>query len=85
MNSKLRTPVETPWMTCSLAAAYAQCSEKTITRAVKRGGLQHVRLMGTRQLRFRREWVDRWLQDERPDSVSGADPSKQPLKPGLSH
>jgi excisionase family DNA binding protein len=52
------------WMTAKDAAAYVQCDPKTIYRACRRRELRHARL-GARpgaELRFRREWLDRWLE-----------------------
>ena len=70
MKNRPRDPLTTPWLTTAGAAAYVGASEKTILRAVAAGKLQHGRLGGNLRLRFRREWLDRWLMGEPPDSAS---------------
>ena len=50
----------TPWRTAAQAASRGLCSEKTIYRAVRAGKLRAARL--GRDLRFRDEWIDAWLE-----------------------
>jgi excisionase family DNA binding protein len=52
----------TPWLTVKQAAQRAQCGSKTLYREVQAGRLRAVRVGGRRSLRFRAEWVDRWLE-----------------------
>ena len=55
-------PVETsPWLTVAQAADRARCGRKLIYREVRSGRLRAARIGGRRDLRFRAEWVDAWL------------------------
>jgi excisionase family DNA binding protein len=67
------------WLTTAGAAAYTASSEKTVLRGVKSGKLQHVRLAGNLRLRFRREWLDRWMLGGAQDEISEA-PANEPAK-----
>jgi excisionase family DNA binding protein len=49
------------WLTRRQAATYAQVCEATISKAVVRGLLAHVRIGNRRSLRFRHAWIDEWL------------------------
>ena len=49
------------WWTRRDAAVHARVSEATIGREVRNARLRHVRVGGRRALRFKREWVDEWL------------------------
>jgi excisionase family DNA binding protein len=51
-----------PWRTVGQAAARAQTGEKLIYREVKAGRLKAARVGGRRELRFRDEWIDCWLE-----------------------
>jgi excisionase family DNA binding protein len=51
------------WMTVAEAARYARCGPKTLYREVRRGRLKAARVGGRREIRVRREWLDRWLED----------------------
>jgi excisionase family DNA binding protein len=51
----------TPWGDVNTAAARARVGVKTVYRAVRTGRLKAVRVNGRRELRFRAEWVDQWL------------------------
>jgi excisionase family DNA binding protein len=53
----------TPWMVVTEAAAYARVSTKTIYRAVETGKLRHARVGDRRALRFRREYLDEFLEN----------------------
>ena len=51
------------WGTVEDAASYLQCSTKTLYRAAAAGQLRAARVAGRRSLRFRREWLDAWLEN----------------------
>jgi excisionase family DNA binding protein len=50
-----------PWLTVRQAAIRAQVGAKTIYRAVRARDLRAVRVGGRRELRFRAEYIDEWL------------------------
>ena len=54
------------WWTRRDAAVHARVSEATIGREVRNARLRHVRVGGRRALRFKREWVDAWLDGSPP-------------------
>jgi excisionase family DNA binding protein len=54
----MSTPI---WLRVSEAAARARCSVKTIYSEVARARLRAARIGGRRDLRFRAEWIDQWL------------------------
>jgi len=51
-----------PWLVAPEAASYARVSKKTVYREARLGRLRHARVGGRRELRFRREWIDAWLE-----------------------
>lgn len=51
-----------PWLLGIEAATYLRISAKTIYREARAGRLRHARVGGRRELRFRREWLDQWLE-----------------------
>jgi excisionase family DNA binding protein len=51
-----------PWLTRDQAAAYAHVSPGTIRREVRARRLQCARVGGRRSMRFKRAWVDAWLE-----------------------
>ncbi len=51
-----------PWLTVKEAAERARCGIKTIYREVKAHRLKAARVGGRRELRFRPEWIDAWLE-----------------------
>lgn len=55
------TAPASPWLVASEAASYARLSQKTLYREARLGRLRHARVGGRRELRFRREWIDAWL------------------------
>ena len=61
-NAPTETPPATPWRTTRQAAARAQVSPKLLYREVKAGRLRHALVGGRRELRFRDEWIDHWLE-----------------------
>jgi excisionase family DNA binding protein len=54
--------VETPWLTVEQAAARAQVGRRTIYNEAAAGRLRAARVGGRRELRFRAEWIDAWLE-----------------------
>jgi excisionase family DNA binding protein len=50
------------WLTVGEAAQHARCGVKTVYREVQAGRLRAARVGGRRELRFRLEWVDTWLE-----------------------
>lgn len=64
MSGKASDPVRlTPWLTAPQAAKRAQVGQKTIYAEVRAGRLRAARVGGKRELRFRPEWIDKWLED----------------------
>jgi excisionase family DNA binding protein len=53
---------DTPWRTVAEAAARAQTGTRLIYREVKAGRLKAARVGGRRELRFRDEWIDAFLE-----------------------
>jgi len=51
-----------PWLTVKEAAARAQCGVKTLYYESRAGRLRVARVGGRREMRFRAEWIDEWLQ-----------------------
>ena len=51
-----------PWLTVKEAAERARCGTKTIYREVKAHRLKAAKVGGRRELRFRPEWIDAWLE-----------------------
>ena len=58
----LLVPAPTPWLRPREAAWHAKVGPKIIYRAVRSGALRAARVGGRKELRIRREWVDRWLE-----------------------
>jgi excisionase family DNA binding protein len=54
--------VVTVWMNVHAAAAHAGVSRDTIYTACAKQELRHVKVGGRKALRFRTEWIDRWLE-----------------------
>ena len=52
----------TPWLRVDEAADRAKCSRKTLYKEVKAKRLRAAVIGGRRELRFRAEWVDEWLE-----------------------
>ena len=57
-----RESARTPWLRVKEAADRARCSTKLIYREVAAKRLRAARVGGRRELRFRPEWVDEWLE-----------------------
>jgi excisionase family DNA binding protein len=60
-TNAIETSSPSPWLTVHDAAGRARCGIKTIYREVKAKRLRAARVGGRRELRFRAEWVDEWL------------------------
>lgn len=65
MEQQQRTAAEvvvtTIWLTVEQAANRAQVGKTTIYSEVKAGRLRAARVGGRRELRFRAEFIDQWL------------------------
>lgn len=51
-----------PWLNVDGAARRALCGPKLIYREVAAKRLRAARVGGRRELRFRPEWIDQWLE-----------------------
>ena len=51
------------WFDINGACAYAKCSRVTLMRAIKSGNLKSAKPKGVNSLKFRRDWLDRWLNN----------------------
>jgi len=51
-----------PWLNVHQAAQHAGCGTKQLYRAVNHKRLKAARLGGRGDLRFRRQWIDSWLE-----------------------
>lgn len=54
--------IESPWLTAGESATYIRTGPKVVYREVRAGRLRAARVGGRRELRFRREWLDAWLE-----------------------
>lgn len=54
--------VDSPWMVMADAKIYAKRGRRLIAKAVKEGELRAARIGGRRELLFRREWIDEWIE-----------------------
>lgn len=55
-----------PWLTVREAASRARCGPKLLYREVAAGRLRAATLGGRRALRFKREWIDVWIEQSVP-------------------
>lgn len=53
-----------PWLTLSEAADYARRGRRFLAREVRAGRLRAAVVGGKRQLLFKREYIDAWLEDQ---------------------
>ena len=51
-----------PWLTLKEAQFYMRCGRRSVLDAVSSGALRHIRLNRRRELRFKAEWLDRFLE-----------------------
>jgi excisionase family DNA binding protein len=63
MDQESRPHVEPSWLLPREAAARARVSVRTIYTAARSGRIRVARVNGRRELRFRPEWVDQFLED----------------------
>lgn len=54
---------EQPWLNIEQACEYLNVSKDIIYEGVNAKGLKHVRVMGRRDLRFKRSWLDAWFEE----------------------
>lgn len=73
------TPIVTPWRTAEEAAQRAKVGRRTIYLESKAGRLRAARIGGRRELRFRDEWIDQWLESTAPKEIT---PKRWPPVPG---
>ena len=57
-----RDLVSDGWLDIESASRYTNLSRHTVYGAVRTGGLRHVRVGGRLRLRFKRAWLDQWLE-----------------------
>lgn len=50
------------WLTAKEAANHMKISTATLYNLVRAKKLRAAKLTGSRDLRFRREWIDEWLE-----------------------
>lgn len=62
--------VQSPWLTVEQAAARVQVGRKVLYAEVRAGRLKAARVGGRRELRFRAEWIDRWLEESSEQEIS---------------
>lgn len=56
------TNEQRPWLTVEQGAERAQVGKKTLYGEVRAGRLRAARVGGRRELRFRADWIDEWLE-----------------------
>ena len=49
------------WYDVANACFYAKCSRTTLFKAVRLENLKSAKPKGVKSLKFRRDWLDRWL------------------------
>jgi hypothetical protein len=72
-----------PWFDTKGAAAWCQCSPKTLGRAVKAGRLRAIRLEGGPRLRFNVTWLEDWLLAEGGDAQDRQTPAESAKADGI--
>jgi excisionase family DNA binding protein len=55
--------IDTPWLNLEMAAAYIKRGKRFVSGEVKAGRLRAARVGGRRELLFRREWLDQFLEE----------------------
>ena len=71
MREVLAPAAPSPWLTVEEASSYAKVGKRTVYGEVRRGALRAAKIGGRRELRFRKEWIDAWLESSAtPQDVS---------------
>ncbi len=60
----MAAPIETPWLSSAEASAYCRRGRRHLRAAVRAGKLRAAVVGGKRELLFRREWLDQFLEDQ---------------------
>jgi excisionase family DNA binding protein len=58
----MNTDNGSPWLVVKEAAAYIRGGDKLVYREARANRLRHAVVGGRRELRFRKEWLDSWLE-----------------------
>ncbi|MFN7982941.1 MAG: hypothetical protein U0Q11_13865 [Vicinamibacterales bacterium] len=53
-----------PWLNAEQAGDYVQRSKRFLAREVRAGRLRAAAIGGRRELFFRTEWLDEWLESQ---------------------
>ena len=61
-DTKSRPASDSPWLIAAESAERARCGTRLIYREAKAGRLRHAIVGGRRELRFKAEWIDEWLE-----------------------
>jgi excisionase family DNA binding protein len=56
-------PAASPWLTLGEASGYAHRGRRFLRKAVKDGKLRAAQVGGRKELLFRAEWLDQYLED----------------------
>lgn len=62
MGEAMSDSTPSPWLTTEEARLYLRVGAKVIYREAAAKRLRGARVGGRRDLRFRREWLDEWLE-----------------------
>ena len=62
MREQGTTALMPEWLSTKEAAEYLRVSVDVIYDAIQNLGLKHTRVGGRRVIRFRREWLDSWME-----------------------
>lgn len=66
----MTTNEQRPWLTVEQGAERAQVGKKTLYGEVRAGRLRAARVGGRRELRFKAEWIDSWLEAAAPKEIA---------------
>lgn len=56
--------IDREWLTVKDAAKRARCGHRVLYREAEAGRIKVARIGGRRELRFKPEWVDKWLESQ---------------------